>query len=110
MPTHMSYNRIEDAYKFGRQVYKDLERGYVVTIAQIGTFWLGEAADKKKRIHFVPSSFLGGLETPPTQLVVKRVKCLCRLTGGDVPPGLDPYNVVLKCRDDPKCPNRKEKK
>lgn len=34
-------------------------------------------------------------------------RCICRVRGGDVPPGLDPEDVALPCQDDPECPKRR---
>lgn len=35
-----------------------------------------------------------------------RVKCICRLTANDIPPGMDSDDLILPCEDDPDCPKK----
>jgi len=43
----------------------------------------------------------------PIEYFTEKTKCIHRLTGDDIPPGFDPDDVALDCKDDPECPYKK---
>lgn len=77
----------------------------------LGSLLLAENADGGRRICFIPSELLQTLETPTSEwfaawLTAERKKCVHRLTAGDVPPGMDPDDIMLHCENDPECPKK----
>jgi hypothetical protein len=57
--------------------------------------------DRKTEMVYLVRKYLSGI-------VALRSKCVHRLTGGDIPPGLDSDDVALPCFEDSECPNKKE--
>ena len=37
---------------------------------------------------------------------IERRGCPCTVTAGDIPPGMDPDDIVLPCEENPLCPTR----
>ncbi len=44
------------------------------------------------------------------RFVIKRTKCLHRLTASDIPRGIDSDDLIIPCEQDPECPIKKPTK
>lgn len=102
-------NKARSHQKQMEEIQKELKDGHTIVLGGIGTLTLIKDEHEAEQIQFILSPELRKLETRPvsTYLAAERTKCVHRLTPADVPPGMDPDDVALLCKNDPKCPRKK---